>query len=328
MALCDGEGHIVATTPTARALLKSAGIDCEGTSCPLPESLWPPLTRTPVGQSIEWRPSQNPERCIGFTRHRYGNDLFALLMRELTDSQLELRRRLQVQRLEAIGRLVAGIAHDLRAPLSSIVFGASVLVDRSDDMPREQIREKLEQISAAARRQQETIARLLDFARLGPPARADLSLQRTFSRVSALLRPTLREGNHQVIVDPDTSADMVHGNPIEIEQILINLILNSIESREQSVTVRLRAALHDPPSLIAVHVEDDGPGIPSELRSRLFDPFFTTKTHGTGLGLVNSREAAVSLGGNLVHVPSESGAHFVLLLPKMASVPPRSEVQA
>ncbi|MDH5676196.1 MAG: HAMP domain-containing histidine kinase [Myxococcales bacterium] len=324
MVVCDAGGRIMAATPEARTLMGEVGARCDGLPCAMPESLWQALSSTPIGQSTDYRPETDSERCIGFTRYRYGRDWQLLLMREITDVQVELRRRLQQQRLEAIGRLVAGIAHDLRAPLSSIVFGASVLAQRCDEMSREQIKEKLGQINAAAARQQQTIAGLLDFARLGPPVKVDLSLRHTLSRVAALLRPTLRDGGHQIIVQVDEDADAVHGNPLVIEQILVNLIINATEAAEGACRIQLHGECAAA-NTVHVHVRDDGPGIPEQLRARIFDPFFTTKREGTGLGLMTAREAAINLGGNLELSPgtSDGGAHFIVTMP--AAVADRGE---
>jgi signal transduction histidine kinase len=314
LAICSFEGMLVAASPSARALLAHAGIDCTDPPCELPSSLWEALSHTPFGQSTDWRPTVQDERCLGFTRYRYGDEYLLLLMREITAAQNELRRRLQQQRLEAIGRLVAGIAHDLRAPLSSIVFGASVLSQRHAEMSGDQIRERLEQIVAAANRQQATIAGLLDFARLGPPIDVELSLHETFTRVAAFLRPTLRDRDGRLVINVHESAQHVRGNPLVIEQILVNLILNALEAAEGRVTVELRSAAGIAGNSVDVHVTDDGPGIPAQLAGRIFEPFFTTKQNGTGLGLVTAREAAEAQGGQLALAPSERGAHFILSL--------------
>lgn len=315
LAVCSLEGELLAATASARALLMDAGMPCDSMPCRLPATLWEALNATPVGQSTDWRPHPAGDRCLGFTRYHYGPQHAVLLMREITEAQVELRRRLQQQRLEAIGRLVAGIAHDLRAPLSSIVFGASVLAQRCDQMDQDQIREKLEQIGAAAARQQQTIAGLLDFARLGPPVKANLSLEHTLGRVAALLRPTLREGEHEVRVTVDPGADCVFGNPLVIEQILVNLIMNSVEAKDGPVTVDLEGQCDPTECVTRVHIRDDGPGIPEEIRARVFEPFFTTKRDGTGLGLVTAREAAVDMGGDLLLADAGRGAHFMLVLP-------------
>jgi len=102
-------------------------------------------------------------------------------------------------------------------------------------------------------------------------------------------------------------------NPIVVEQILVNLVLNALESdpapREVSIDITSRDGL------CCVVVEDDGPGIADSLRETVFEPFFTTKTQGTGIGLTSAREAARELGGDLSLEPSGSGARFCLWLP-------------
>jgi signal transduction histidine kinase len=315
MAICTLQGEISAFSPGARELLRRVGMACPALPCPLPESLWQTLTEAPLGEPIEWHPEESEERWLGITRHRVGDDALLLLMRELTDAHKELGRRLQRQRLESIGRLVAGVAHDLRAPLANIMFGASVLADICAELSPAELREKLVQITDAAARQQATISSLLDFARIGPPAKTDLSLDETFSRVSALLRSAIREGGHQLLMSVSPGSRQVYGNQLVVEQILTNLIMNALEAAQRPVMVQVSSEQSHEANMVELHIIDDGDGIPEATRRHLFEPFFTTKDRGTGLGLATAREAALDQGGDIVLLVSTRGAHFVLMLP-------------
>src|SRR5690606_22563337 len=107
------------------------------------------------------------------------------------EMQHELSRRLQQQRLQAIGTIVAGIAHDIRTPLACVVFTARVLRSRLAELTQEEKAESLDTIVDAASRMHETIAGLLDYARLGPPTTSRTRLDEVVARVCSLLRPLL-----------------------------------------------------------------------------------------------------------------------------------------
>lgn len=319
IAVCSLTGRLAGMSPSARIMLKRAHVSCDSGTPELPRRLWHDLISTPLGQSIDWRPVDDPELCIGVSRYRMEDQWFILLMREISDSKETMVRRMQQQRLEAIGRLIAGIAHDLRAPLASIVFSVSVLSDRCAQLTHQQLRDKLAQIGQAAERQQATIAGLLDFAKIGPPVKVQLSVEETFNRVAALLRPKLREHAIQVSLQVDPDSEHAYGNPLTIEQILVNLVLNAAEV-PQTATISLVSSRNASyPDHVDIHVIDDGPGIPIDLQERIFDPFFTTKKEGTGIGLTTAREAALGLGGDLTTKSTDAGAHFILRVPAAAS---------
>src|SRR5262249_9378410 len=136
------------------------------------------------------------------------------------------------------------------------------------------------------------------------------SLRETFDRVSSLLRPVFRAGGHELRIELHNKQVRLRGNPLTIEQIFVNLLVNAIESTDRPVHVRVASeqvavAAPDPRAcraiddLVRIRVLDDGPGIPAELVATVFEPFVTSKPYGTGLGLTIARDAAQSLGGSL-----------------------------
>ncbi|MCZ7680740.1 MAG: ATP-binding protein [Sandaracinaceae bacterium] len=210
-------------------------------------------------------------------------------MREVSDKHKELSERLHRQRLEVTGTLVASIAHDLRTPLTSIIFNATRLARAlSEDDPT---KSPLDEILAAADRLRTTVDGLLEFARVGPPVSTTVDLRELAERVSGFVRPVLRDGNHVLRCEITDDARYVSGNPLTIEQILVNLVVNAAQASpapiEISVATFRRARLDEP--RICVRVCDGGPGIPEELVHRIFEPFYTTKPRGTGLGLPMAR---------------------------------------
>jgi signal transduction histidine kinase len=327
MAVLEPSGQLVSATNSALQLLERFDLPTEFPA-PLPGQLATEIASAPLGEAIMWRhPSTEVGAVLGCTRYTLGRDHLLLLMREITEQQRALSQRLHRQRLEATGRLISHIAHDLRAPLSSIVYNADVL--SRTDLPG--CNELLLNIQVAAEALRNTVAGLLDFVRIGPPVMALLPLRKVFERVSSLLRPAFRAGNHELSIWLHDDKVCLRGNPIAVEQIFVNLLVNATESRPERVHVRVRsepaAAGATGPwrtmdrDIVIVRVSDDGPGIPRDTRQRVFEPFMTSKPNGTGLGLTVAREAAVALGGSLTldDDPLSSGASFTVALPVVPS---------
>jgi signal transduction histidine kinase len=223
-----------------------------------------------------------------------------------------LAYRLHQQRLETLGRVVATAVHDLRAPLSSIVFGIDVLERRDGGLSVSRKREIVSDVKIAAFRLRETIDCLLDFVRLGPPMPSEVSIEQVLSRLQSLLRPQLRLGPHELVVSVESDV-RVSGNLLTIEQIFVNLILNSLEAAQGPVTVNVSTRIEG--AQLRIVVEDNGPGIRPDHRQLVFEPMFTTKAHGVGLGLSSARESARSVGGDILLERWVHGAAFAVLLP-------------
>jgi signal transduction histidine kinase len=270
-----------------------------------------------VGVAVQWRSSGAGHLLLGCTRYALAGEGWRLVMRESGQKQNLLARQLHRQRLEALGRLVATTAHDLRSPLSSIVFNSDVLVNRVEELPPERVREAVTDIKSAALRLRSTIDYLLDYVRLGPPLPSEVSLKEIVARMQSLLRPRLRAGGHRLVHSPAPESDRVLANPLAVEQMFVNLVMNAIEAARGPVTVRLSSSLQG--DMLRTVVEDDGPGIPAEYRLQVFDPFFTTKPDGTGIGLSAAREAARAAGGDVQLVRWTDGAAFAVLLPASRS---------
>jgi signal transduction histidine kinase len=248
-----------------------------------------------------------------------------LLMREITEQQRALSQRMHRQRLEETGRLAALMAHDLRSPLSSIVYNVDLLQTRAGELSAS-ARELLHETQLAADQMRRTIEGLLDFVRLGPPVTSTQSLRAIFDRVSSLLRPVFRAGAHVLRRELHDEHVQVRGNPLTIEQILVNLLVNATEASGGPVHVHITSeqirtaepgtqAWRPGDDMVLIRIADDGPGIPTELAASVFEPFVTSKPQGTGLGLTIAREAAQSLGGQVALEDSEVGCVMAVVLP-------------
>lgn len=325
LAVLDSAARVLDATPSAAALISRFQLAAE-----LPAPLAPDLARelaaTPFGVPIMWRPRVELDAVLGCTRYQMGDDRRLLLMREITEQQRALSQRMHRQRLEETGRIAALMAHDLRTPLSSIVYNVDVLTARAGELSAATARELLHETKLAADQMRRTIAGLLDFVRLGPPVTSVQSLREIFDRVSSLLRPVLRAGGHELRIDLQDENVRVRGNPLTIEQIFVNLLINATEATERAVRIDITSqpisaaaagiwTRRGNDAMVLLRVTDDGPGIPAELAGGVFAPFATSKPHGTGLGLTIAREAAQSLGGQLRLEASPTGCVMAVVLP-------------
>ncbi|HTU57184.1 MAG TPA: ATP-binding protein, partial [Polyangiales bacterium] len=297
IALCSSSGQLEAATPAALVLLQRLGV-LDLPPAPLPTDLWRLLTRAEAGEAVEWRPPRAKRNLLGCTRYDVSDRGSLLLMREVSEKHLAFSRRLHRQRLESTGRLVASIAHDIRSSVASIVYSADFLSVSGGSITEQSLRDTVREISDASKRLRLTVDGLLDYARLGPSVAVPVSLREVLGRSQGLLRSLYREGMHRLRLELAPDAEWASGNPIAIEQVFVNLLLNAAESSSEPRQVVVSSTLSAAPDArhgaerthVCVRVCDDGPGIPEALRESVFDPFFTTKPNGTGIGLTSARE--------------------------------------
>ena len=311
LVVCDDDGMIVGASPQAVEVLTRAGMKVATLPAPIAPEFWNAIVGRESGDAAHWRPGDDRDYVLSCTRCRAGDD-WLMFLSEISQKQTALAYRLHHQRLETLGRVVATAVHDLRAPLSSIVFGIDVLARRAGELSSDRTREIVSDVRTASHTLRETIDCLLDFLRLGPPAPSEVSIKNVLSRTQSLLRPQLRMGPHELLVEVGEDV-LVTGNLLTIEQIFVNLVVNSIEAAHGSTKIRVTTSRQD--SQLRVLVEDDGPGIRADHRKRVFEPMFTTKEHGVGLGLTSARESARAVGGDLQLVRTSPGTAFAVYLP-------------
>lgn len=236
----------------------------------------------------------------------------------------ELLRLGQVSRLNALGELAAGMAHELNQPLTALLASTQaanrLLADEPPDIAT--ARDAMHRTAEQARRAAEVVGRLRRAVerpdRKAQPRTVDLA--QTVRNALYLLEPECRL--RQVVPQIHADTVMVHADPVAVEQIVHNLITNALQALEQvAVTQRtlvIRVARADSQGVLTV--QDGGPGIPPEVLPRLFEPFFTTRPGGLGLGLSLCESLAANMGGSLAAANAESGgAVFTLRLPLAAS---------
>ncbi|HTH09392.1 MAG TPA: ATP-binding protein [Acidovorax sp.] len=246
----------------------------------------------------------------------------------------ELLRLGQVARLNTLGELAAGMAHELNQPLTALLSSTQaaqrLLADDPPDLGTAQ--SALARAVDQARRASAVVGRLrrlVERPDLGGQVQP-LPLPVVVQDALRLLQPDLAQ--HGVAVEVDATApDLppVLAEPVALQQILHNLLTNALQALEQMPPAerRLRIGLSLPDAAhVALSVRDDGPGIPPEARQRLFEPFFTTRRGGLGLGLTLCESLAQAMGAHLALAPEAPGsqgrgAEFVLTLPTAPAAP-------
>jgi two-component system, NtrC family, sensor kinase len=220
-------------------------------------------------------------------------------------------RLVQSEKLAGIGRLAAGVAHEINNPLGVILGYAKLLERGADDAARADLRVIREETLRA----KEIVEGLLDLSRPQEPARERVDLRQACDEVAARLREArLLEG---VAVSVDGAGEAV-GHPAKLRQVISNLLRNAVEAAGDGGRVEVRVLEVDGEARVSV--ADDGPGLGPEARARLFEPFFTTKDRGTGLGLALSRAIARGHGGDVDGANGASGgAVFTLRVPRAGS---------
>ena len=237
---------------------------------------------------------------------------------EMTRSLREQREQVVAQaKLATVGRLAAGVAHEVGNPLSAIVGYLAMLRQDVERLGAEvETRELVDRAAREAERMRTLIAELVDYARPVPPKQEPVELGPLVAATCELLRPQRRM--RDVLVEIAPSLPTVRGDAARLQQVMINLLLNGADAMSGHGKIRIWAEVHD--DRCDLLVEDEGPGVKPEQRALLFDPFFTTKPpgEGTGLGLAVSRSIVEALGGRIELVPSERGARFAIRLPLAA----------
>jgi signal transduction histidine kinase len=244
-------------------------------------------------------------------------ELIAPLRLKLVESQALLERQ---EKLASLGLLAAGVAHEIRNPLTAIK--AWLFLQQKHLQPGSPEHADTEVIANEVNRLERIVKEVLLLARPSEPHLATVPADEPLRQVQALLMPQLGKANIQLTVQ-DSVSFPVKIDSQQIQQVLINLIQNAADSIGHDGEVSLRARLDNKrltdrvAEVIILEVADTGKGIPPEVEKRLFDPFFTTKDAGTGLGLSIAARIVEKHGGALQYQTRPNhGTTFGIVLPR------------
>lgn len=246
-----------------------------------------------------------------------GNQALQLFIRELTErAKLEQQLR-QAEKLSALGQLVSGIAHELNNPLSVIKGYVEVILKHHNLTP--ETRSDLERVEKECVRAVNLVKNFLTFAKERALRREPVNVNDIIMQVMELRKFTTKIANVNVVYEFNPHLPITMADPEQIQQVIVVLINNAIQSMEKTASVRcliLRTDTFD--KTIKIEVQDNGPGVPPHLEGKIFEPFFTTKEvgTGTGLGLSIAHSIISEHNGRIYHIrPKEGGACFIVELP-------------
>lgn len=251
-----------------------------------------------------------------------GDDRYLVVIRDLTERQRLQTELVQAQKMETVGILVSGVAHELNNPIASII-GLSTLIGRDPGLSAD-LRESAALLVDEAQRAGQIVRTFLDFVRSRPPERHPTPLRPLLEAVRELQSYSQKSGVEWVI-DVEPGLARVAIDRSQIQQVLINLTSNAIQAiLSDRPTGRLQISARRAPDdeaagMVRITVTDDGPGVAPADRTKLFVPFFTTKEpgEGTGLGLPVSFDIVRRHEGSLRFEPAPGGrgARFIIDLP-------------
>jgi PAS domain S-box-containing protein len=235
------------------------------------------------------------------------------MRRELEESRTQL---LQAEKIASLGRLAAGVAHEINNPLAGILIYAELLTrDLAED---NEGRKYLEEIIQQTMRCQQIVTRLLEFSRQSLGQKTLFDLNYTLSRCMELISHQALFHNIEIHQQLDPELPQIIGDPGQLQQVFTNLLLNAADAMQGQGKIVITSRLNPQQDGVILTFADTGPGISPEIREKIFEPFFTTKPpgKGTGLGLSIVYGVMQRHGGSIeVDCPPGGGTTFTIRLP-------------
>ena len=256
----------------------------------------------------------------GFSVHDENHNTLGAVtvIADLTEKKRMDDYLLRVEKFAALGRIAAGIAHEIRNPLAGIYTTVQNLEDefREDDLRKTDLKNIMQEID----RVEHLIREVLDLVRPVPLQIEDFDIHDLLSTTLSLLKKEMAGKKIELRTEYGAGYPVISADPNRLRQVFLNLTINAIESINGGgkITVRTDAAKRGDRDgeWIAIDIIDNGIGIPAKHMSRIFDPFFTTKNGGTGLGLTVTHKIIEEHNGMIeVESQADQGAAFRVLLP-------------
>jgi len=305
----DGDKNIASVNPTAESILKISEDSVSGQNArqTLPAELWTLLEALDgeidvVEREIECPISKGAPVPLdvnaSLLHDEDGSFLgYLFLIKDLSEVRALRKEIARTQRLASVGRLAAGVAHEVRNPLSSIKGFATYFKERYRDIPEDQ------QISTImiqeVDRLNKVVGQLLDFARPVTVSKKTMAIQPFIRDSLKLVERQAAEKNITVLTRFSSDIDTVSLDPDRMSQVLLNLYLNAVESMDAGGKIIVSTATNAEKKGLEIEIADTGIGIGQEDIAHIFDPYFTTKPSGTGLGLAIANNIMEAHGGNI-----------------------------
>ncbi|MFH1980435.1 MAG: ATP-binding protein [Pseudomonadota bacterium] len=319
----DSAHQVVSLNPAAESILGVPTVDIVGRPATdaLPPELYHALEQVGTAGSIE-RELESC-RCTGGTRplsvsasswHDDDGRFLGhiLLVKDLTEVYALRKEIAKSQRLASLGSLAAGVAHEIRNPLSSIKGFATYFKERYRDVDAD--RETADIMIGEVDRMNRVVGQLLELSHPVKISPAPAEVRELLERSVSAVRPQLSEKRITVTIDAGNDLPPIPVDADRIQQVFINLYLNAVAAMpEKNGRLSIGAAPH--PQGVLITVADNGTGIPENQVAHVFDPYFTTKSTGTGLGLAIVHNIVEAHGGSISAHSAQGQTTFSLLLP-------------
>jgi two-component system sensor histidine kinase HydH len=239
---------------------------------------------------------------------------YVILFKDLTEVRALHQEIERSRRLASVGRLAAGVAHEIRNPLSSIKGFATYFKQRYQDVPEDQQTANI--MIQEVDRLNRVVSQLLEFARPVSISAQPTSVKDLVADSLKLIQHQARDRQITINTRNSSKIDAVKIDPDRINQVLLNLNLNAIEAMEPGGKLQIDIFDSDENNELIIRATDTGRGIAKEDLPKIFDPYFTTKSSGTGLGLAIAHNIIEAMGGTIeVKSEEDSGTAFTLRLP-------------
>jgi len=235
------------------------------------------------------------------------------MRKNLEEAHLQL---VQTEKIASVGRMAAGVAHEINNPLSGVLIYAELLKEDLKDQP--QCLEDIQQVIDQTLRCKKIVSEMLEFSRQSVGKTSSFNLAYLITKCLGFLVNQAIFQDIEVVKKIEPDMPEIVGDMGQLQQVFTNLFINAVHAMESKGELRIAAKYDNSISFFIIKVSDTGPGIPVELRDKIFDIFFTTKPvgTGTGLGLSISQNIIKLHGGNIsFECPPEGGTTFTIELP-------------
>jgi PAS domain S-box-containing protein len=260
--------------------------------------------------------------CRAIAFNSYGKDAVLINALDITKAKQLEHQLLIKNKMLSLGRVAAGIAHEIRNPLTGIntyLYTIEDLCDSDclDPEDMEVIRQIVTQIQVASNKIESVIKRVMDFSKPGAPKMMRTNINESLEEAIELSSVTMRKNGVKIEKSLAPDLPQCYADPHLIEQVVLNLITNAERAMEKSngtKFVEIKSSAQN--NTLSIRVADSGPGVPIELREKIFDPFFTTKDDGSGIGLNIAQRIVADHNGSISLDSSKwGGAEFKIELP-------------
>jgi two-component system sensor histidine kinase HydH len=239
---------------------------------------------------------------------------YVILFKDLTEVRLLRREIERSRRLASVGRLAAGVAHEIRNPLSSIKGFATYFKERYQDIPQDQQTATI--MIQEVDRLNRVVSQLLEFARPVSIKPQPTNLKALIDDSIKLIENQAAQKDIAIQTRMSNQATEIMIDPDRLNQVLLNLYLNAIESMVSGDELKIELSSNSEADGIDIKISDTGCGISPEDLTKIFDPYYTTKSSGTGLGLAIAHNIIEAIGGQILAVSQPGqGTTFRIIIP-------------